>query len=323
MKNKLRRTFRGIFKITLVVLLMASATLVGGALWSIISKPTEPEHVDVINENRQTFSYSVNHYTLFDLEQFDFRFMLADIRIESNKPINLSLSSFKTSENLQLNSVTSYLDAIEEAGYNFENYPIVSDLMSSSTRIDALLFIPIVDDALETIDVNITLYPVETLSFDLNNPTNVGIIENLARNEPVHEEGELAAITFVRDTMIGPEQFYHMDESGVKINSSFTSQSQILGVKLTVKNLGSSELKMTKAFAVTKTGEFYIAVDSSYLIDGIDNLAEQSIETEMTGYLFFEALGRNLTTEDFASVNVYFQDASEETMIEIKLEEAQ
>lgn len=253
----------------------------------------------------------------------DFRFILADISIESNKTIDLTLSVFNTSEKVQLNDVKRYLSEIEQAGYNLENYPINTDLNASSTRVDTLLFIPILDESLEQLDLNITLYPIETLQFDLNHPSELGIIENLMSQEPIKEEGKSADIAFVRNAMIGAEQFYHLDASGIKINSDFTSQSQILGVKVSIKNLKEEDLKITKAYAVTKTGEYYIAVDNTYLIDGIDNIAEKSFQSEITGYLFFEALGQSLTTDDFASINIYLQDSSKEMMMELKLEGVQ
>lgn len=277
----------------------------------------------MVDDNKQTFEYTINRYTLFDLEDFDFRFVLANVRIESNKPINISLSAFKTSEGVQLNDIKDYISAIEQAGYNFENYPIVSELKTSSTILDALLFIPIKDESLETLNLDITLYPLKTLNLDLEHPTEVGIIENLMSQEPIKEEGKSADIAFVRNAMIGPEQFYHLDASGIKINSDFTSQSQILGVKVFIKNLKEEDLKITKAYAVTKTGEYYIAVDNTYLIDGIDNIAEKSFQSEITGYLFFEALGQSLTTDDFASINIYLQDSSKEMMMELKLEGVQ
>lgn len=311
MKHRKTRPSRNTFKIVAIMLLIASIVAASVVLWSYISKTGASDTEEPGNDTIQTFDYSINNYTLFDLDNFEFRFILADIHIESNKPITLSLSHFKTSEAIQLNSVQPYLSSIEQAGYNFGNYSVVSDLISQTTQLDALIFIPIIDDSLESIDLDITLHPVKTLSFDLKKPSNLGIIENLGVNEEIANPASEAEASFVSSTMVGPEQFYQLDANNERIPSSFTSQTQILGVKITVKNPGKNDIKITKAYAHTDTGESYLAIDSSYLIDGVNILAGKDIGTEGTGYLFFEVLGQTLAPENFSSFDLYFSSSSQ------------
>lgn len=313
MKRRLRRPFFDVLKIVTILLLIVSIVTAGVFLWNYISKPTNDDYINPDADKIQTFEYSVNNYTLFNLEQFNFEFILADIHITSNKAINLSLTNFRTSENIQLNSVNTYLQEIEQAGYNFGDYKVVFGLTSETTELDALIFIPIIDRTLDFIDLDITLNPLKTLSFDLKNPSSIGTLDNLGINEVNVNAEDVATVTFERDTMIGPEQFYQLDSSGNRVSSSFSSQSQIYGIKITIENLNADKFRITKAFIHTSSGETYLAVDNTYLIDGIDNLNNIYIETKSTGYLFFEVLGQNITVDNFESLELYFSNLDDTT----------
>lgn len=323
MKRKLRRPFLDVLKIVTILVLIASIVTLGVVFWNYISRPKTTDIEDTDQDKITTFDYSVNNYTLFDLEEFDFRFVLADIHIESNKTINLSLSNFKTSENIQLNSVNTYVSAIEQAGYNFGNYSVVFGLTSNTTELDALIFIPIIDDSLDFIDLDITLNPIKTLSFDLTNPSSTGSIANLGVNEVVVNAEDQAKVVFERDIMVGTEQFYQLDASGKRVPANFTSQSQVFAVKITISNLTSDKFRITDAYVYTNGGEQYLAVDKSYLIDGADNLNNLYIETENSGFLFFEVLGQSLTVEDFNYIELYFSNVSDGEPYKLSLTEVQ
>lgn len=323
MKRKLRRPFLDVLKIVTILVLIASIVTLGVVFWNYISRPKTTDIEDTDQDKITTFDYSVNNYTLFDLEEFDFRFVLADIHIESNKTINLSLSNFKTSENIQLNSVNTYVSAIEQAGYNFGNYSVVFGLTSNTTDLDALIFIPIIDDSLDFIDLDITLNPIKTLSFDLTNPSSTGSIANLGVNEVVVNAEDQAKVVFERDIMVGTEQFYQLDASGKRVPANFTSQSQVFAVKITILNLTSDKFRITDAYVYTNGGEQYLAVDKSYLIDGADNLNNLYIETENSGFLFFEVLGQSLTVEDFNYIELYFSNVSDGEPYKLSLTEVQ
>ncbi len=323
MKRRLRRPFFDALKIATILLLIASIVTLGVVFWNYISKPSETDYVNPDDDKIQTFDYSVNNYTLFDLEEFDFRFILADIHIESNKTINLSLSNFRTSENIQLNSVNTYIQAIEQAGYNFGNYSVVFGLTSTTVQLDALIFIPIIDDSLDYIDLDITLNPIKTLSFDLNNPSSTGTISNLGENEVNINAEDVAKVSFSNQLLVGTSQFYQLDENGLRISAPFSSQSRIYGVEITIKNLGSEPFRITQAYVHTKNSESFLVLSNTILVDGVDNINNVYIETESTGYLFFEVLGQDLTIDDFSSLDIYFSNLDLTTSYNLNLLEAQ
>lgn len=308
MKRRLRRPFSIGFTIASILLLIATVVTISVIFWNSITQPNTTDIEDPKDDNIQTFDYSVNSYTLFDLDEFEFRFILADIHIESNKPINISLSSFKTSETIQLNSINNYLNFIEQAGYNFGSYEVVFGLSSENQVLDATIFIPIIDSSLSFIDVDINLNPAKTLSFDLSNPNNMGTINDLGINETNINPEDVAVVSFNRDTMVEKEQFYQLDSNGNRIPAIFTSQSLIYGVSINIENQGTDKFRITNAFLHSTNGATYLAIDKSYLVDGVDNLNNLYIEKNETGFLFFEVLGQDLTTESFSSLDIYFSN---------------
>lgn len=322
MKQRIRQPFLSVFKIVMILLLIATIVTSSVLFWNFISAPKSFDDEVTDTKEIQSFDYSVNDYTLFDLEEFSFRFILANITVNSDRAINISLSNFRTSENIQLNSVNTYLNEIEQAGYNFGNYSVIFGLNSEASQIEATLFIPILDDSLDTIDLDITLNPNKTLSFDLNNPSGYGLLTDLGTNQVIVSPTNVAEITFLRELMVAPDQFYQLDSNGARIPANFSSQSQIYGVKIDIRNLGSEPFRITKAFITTRTNETYLAVDNNYIIDGVDNLNNSYIEIESSGYVFFEVLGVDFITEDFIRLDLYLSNLESDNPYQLDLLEA-
>ena len=303
--TKMKNTALNVIKTIFVLAVLSFMIVAGIFIWNLIVK--EPAIDDPIVDDptvQQTFEFTVNEFTLFEIEEFGFDFILADIHVKSNKPINISLSHFTTSENIQLNSVDQYLGRIEAAGYTFGDYELVFSLYSSNTEMDGLLFIPIVNTEITALDVNINLYPSSILSFDLNNPTNIGTKSYLGISETGLEPNTAANMTVLNKTTVSPTEFYQLDTNGNRVEASFTSQSQIVAIKIKIENKLSESFRITKA--LIKNGDsLFDSVDKTYLIDGGLNLINSLIDNPVEGYLFFEVLG-DVSLNDFTEVQVYF-----------------
>lgn len=305
MMKKIQNTFTKVLQGLLVVATLITMIALGIFLWNIISNNPNEEKPPIVDPSvKQTFAFEVKDFTLFEIEEFGFDFILANIHVESNKPINLSLSHFVTSEGVQLNSVDNYLSTIESLGYNFGDYKPVFSLSSTENTLDAMLFIPIKDKDLTSIDLNINIYPNHVLNFDLKNPTKTGAKENLGINLSNVDPSMIASIEILNKTMVSPTEFYQIDSNGNRIEANFTSQSEIVAIKVNVTSKISESFRIVNA-QIKNGGTIYDAVDKSFLIDGAVNLNNEYINGSATGYLFFEVLG-DVSLSAFTELHIYF-----------------
>ena len=304
MMKKTQKTITKVLQGLLVLATLITMIVLGIFLWNIISNtPNEEEPVIVDPSVKQTFDFSINEYTLFKIEEFGFDFILADIHIESNKPINLSLSHFTTSEEIQLNSVDNYLRIIENLGYNFGDFNPVFSLTSSENIMDATLFIPIKQTDLTSLDLKINIYPNHSLSFDLKNSVKYGYLEDLGVNIVNLDPSMVASMEVLNITSVSPTEFYQLDSNGNRVEANFTSQSQIVAIKVGITSKISEPFRITNA-QIKNGGSVYDAVDKSYLIDGATNLNNEYINDKAEGYLFFEVLG-DISIDEFTEIHIF------------------
>jgi len=308
--KKPQKTFVKILQGLLIFTTLVAMIVLGMFLWNLVStQPIDDDPVIVDPSVKQTFEFSINKFTMFEIEEFGFDFVLAEIHIESNKSINLSLSHFVTSEDVQLNNVENYLNIIESAGYTFGDNQLVFSLSTPETTLDALIFIPIINTDLTTLDLNINIYPNSVLTFDLQNPTLVGTKSDLGVSEQGIDPNMVADMVVTNKTEVNQEEFYQLDSNGNRVEANFTSQSQIVAIKVKITSKISEPFRITKAY-IKDGSTLYNAVDKTFLIDGVTNLNDAYINESTEGYLFFEILG-DATLESFIELQIYLSTTEE------------
>ena len=308
---------------TLFVLLVLSFMIVAGIfLWNLIVKDPLPDD-PIINDPtvQQTFEFSVNEFTLFEIEEFGFDFILADVHVKSNKPINVALSHFTTSENIQLNSVDQYLGRIEAAGYTFGDYKLVFSLYSATTEMDGLLFIPIVNTEATSLDVKINLYPSSSLSFDLSNPTKLGSKSDLGISETGLEPEQVSTITVDEVFTISKSHFYTMDANGDRIDAFFVSNSKIVGVNLTVINKTANPFRIQNAILISSDAKSFALIDPSYQVDGYELIMNKYLSDTSSGYVFYEVFDQNFDINTITEIRILLSSMDVEKLYTIKINE--
>jgi len=281
-------------------------SVVGVFTWNLLSKKPVIDDIEDPDDKVQTFEFQVDNYTYFNLDELSYDFILAEITINSNQKINLSLSHFVTQESISLNSVDNFLNELESLGWTLGRQDVVFSLSSESTQLSAAIFIPIQEQNLDDFLIKINLNPKSELIFDLTDVSKRGSKEMLGFTEQGLTPEQIADISVLFKSTVSPSDFYQLDANGQKIEASFTSQSQIIGIKVNIKNKLSEEFRITDARIKTKSGEFFDALNKNYLIEGVNNINNTYINGEMTGYLFFEVLGNDLTVDSFDILEVNF-----------------
>lgn len=303
--KKQRQRFSSVLKILLILLLISMISIVGVFTWNLLSKKPDIDDVEDPDDSIQTFEFEIEDYTYFKIEELSYDFILAEITVNSNKKINLSLSHFVTQESISLNSVDNFLNELEGLGWTLGRQDVVFNLSSDSTQLSAVVFIPIQERNLDKFLININLNPKSELNFDLTDVSKIGSKEMLGFTEQGLTPEQVAEIDVLFKSTVSPSDFYQLDANGQKIEASFTSQSQIIGIKLSIKNKLSEDFRITDARIKTKSGEFFDALNKNYLVEGVNNINNTYINGEMTGYLFFEVLGNDLTVDSFDIAEVY------------------
>lgn len=320
--TKMKNTALNVIKTIFVLAVLSFMIVAGIFIWNLIVK--EPAIDDPIVDGptvQQTFEFTVNEFTLFEIEEFGFDFILADIHVKSNKPINISLSHFTTSENIQLNSVDQYLGRIESAGYTFGDYELVFSLYSSNTEMDGLLFIPIVNTEITALDVNINLYPSSILSFDLNNPTNIGTKSYLGVSETGLEPEQVSEITVDKVFAVSKSHFYTLDANGDRSDAFFVSNSKIVGVGLTVINKTDNPFRIQNAILVSSDSKSFALIDPTYQVDGYELIMNKYLSETTSGYVFYEVFDQNFDINTITEIRILLSSMDVEKLYPIKINE--
>jgi hypothetical protein len=322
MMKKTQKTFIKVLQGLLVFATLVSMIVIGIFLWNLVSNtPNDDEPVIVDPTVKQTFDFSINNYTLFEIEEFGFDFILADIHVDSNKPINLSLSHFSTNEGVQLSSVNTYLNTIESKGYNFGDYDLAFALNSQTVEMDVLLFIPIINKDIDSIELLINLYPISSLIFDLNSPTSFGKLTDLVKIQQDLEPEEVSEIIVEDVFTISKSHFYILDENNVRSDAFFSSNSKIVGVKLTVINKTSNPFRIQNAILSSSDSNQFAIVDLNYIVDGYDLIMNEYLSNTTTGYIFYEIFDQNYDINNVTEINILLSSIDVEKLYNIKINE--
>lgn len=322
MMKKTQKTITKVLQGLLVLATLITMIVLGIFLWNLITnEPVEEEPPIVDPSVKQTFDFTINNFTLFEIEEFGFDFILADIHVESNKPINLSLSHFTTSEDIQLNGVDNYLNAIESAGYNFGDYNPVFSLNSDSIKSNFTIFIPIKDRDAKTLTITVSLNPASSIVFDLEKPNSIGLLSDLGRNQTNIEPEEISEISVDDVFILSKSHFYTLDENGDRQDAFFSSNSKIVGVKLTVKNKSDNPFRIQNAILSSKDSNSFAIVDSSYLVEGYNLIMNEYLTGTMSGYIFYEIFDQNYEINNVKQISILLSSIDVEKLYEITINE--
>lgn len=320
--RKSQTTIKKLLQSLLILATIITMVALGIFLWNLVSDTPKEEEPPIVDPSvKQTFNFEVKDFTLFKIEEFEFNFLLANIQIDSNKPINLSLSHFTTSEGIQLNSVDNYLNAIESAGYNFGEYNPVFSLNSNVNKSDFMVFIPILDKSQQSLSINVNLYPASTILFDLTKPNSNGTISNLGKNEQDLEPEEISEITVDDVFIISKSHFYTIDENGDRQDAFFSSNSRIIGVKLTVKNKSNNPFRIQNAILISKDDNSFAILNPNYNIDGYDLIMNAYLTDTMSGFIFYEIFDQNYDIKNIKEISILLSSIDVEKLYNITINE--
>ena len=249
------------------------------------------EKPDETNEEEQV-QVDLVDYTVYDLDQVDFRFIIAKVRVKANDATNISLSHFKTSEGLVLSETSAYVNQLEKSSLYLGKKNVWFELISSQTNYLARIFIPVKDNTLSSISLESDLKNSHVMKFDLENP-----------------KGTAEELGYVADDIISDGKTYQMKVSNAyRISDEFTrtyesgyteayllpSSAEVHGFYVEAVSLWGDAVEIESAYyQVHGSSEKFEALNGQFTTQKYDNIVNSSITDKDAGYTvdeFIEAV---------------------------------
>ena len=225
----------------------------------------------------------VDYYT-FDLEDVDFNFIIATIRVKSNMSTNIGLEHFKTSEDILLSDYASYISILENKGYFLGKQNVFFELVSNELEYYVNIFIPVKDKALNNVSLTIDFGNNKVMNFDMNK-----------------KNGNKDMLTYVSDDVISDGKTYQLKvSSAYEITGEQMYQNgneYLLPSTVGVYVFNVEAVSLWKDEIVIESAT-YVCDDSTEVFEALsgdissmkhDNIIGKKITESQKGTLFFVA----------------------------------
>ena len=303
MAKKKKGSFKTIV-LTLVVLMLLG--LIGYIAFFSITSPKNdltdlPEDTEVMlpdsgnqikpEETKEEDEIQVDlvEYTVYDLEQVDFRFIIAKVRVKANDATNISLDHFTTSEGIDLGHVQDYVGKLEKNSLFLGKKNVWFELISSQTNYLANIFIPVKDRSLSSISLSSDFKNSHIMKFDLSNPE--GTSEELGyKAEDIISDGRTYQMKVSSAYRISDE-ITRTYESGYSEPYLLPSTAEIHAFYVETVSLWGDSVEIESAsYQVQGSNEKFEALNGQFSTVKYQNIINTSIVDKQSGYIFFVSL---------------------------------
>lgn len=277
-------------RIILVLVILIALVISGGIFMITATKKAEkqpelmkPNQEKPIVSKEETVQVDWMDYTVYEVKEVDFRFIIAKIKVKSTTSIHLPLSNFITSENIQLDAVERYVAQLEKNNLYLGKQNVWFSIISTDTTCEASIFIPVIDKNLTEISVTNRLNN-EKKSFSLKNPK--GTSENLwYKANDVVSDGKTFQMVVSQAVNCTGDPF---EQNGSEMN--FPSTVQVYSMRIKVVSLWGDSIIIDEAsYIPDEKGEVMMALDNSIQSLKFKNIIGVTIKEEDVGDLFFIA----------------------------------
>lgn len=253
---------------------------------SDVGNQTKPD----ITENKDALQVDLVEYTVYNLADVDFQFVIARMRVKADSAINVDLSNFKTSESIALNDVDSYVKKLEEKALFLGKQNVWFEIVSKESSIISNIFIPVKDK--KASEVKLTVDFGESKEFTFNLKSAKGTTEMLSyKSDDVITDGKSYQMRVSNTYRIDGEKITRSYASGYSEEYLYPSTAQIHAFNVEAVSLWGEELVIEKAYyTVNSTGETFEAFNEQFSTTKYENLLNKPITDKSSGVVFFETL---------------------------------
>ena len=251
-------------------------------------KPHQTEKPDV---NKEGVNVDLIDYDVYELEEVNFNFIIASIRIQSDKAgINLDLKNFVTSDNIFLNDVNYYVKELEKNNMYLAKENVWFDLVSNDSEYFVNIFIPYDNKKQERLEVLVDIDDNEPLVFKLNDKITTN--ENLYYEaEDIISDGKTYQMTLSKAFEITGDQITRTYEDGYKEDFLYPSTAEVYAFNVKAVSLFGESVEIESAiYTVNETNDEFEAFNSQFVSMKYDNIIGKTVKQEDEGVLLFMTL---------------------------------
>lgn len=272
---------------TLVILLFAGLSF---GVYTLLNPDEDPDDDPIIDPKDPVITASFEGYTVYKLDEVSFPFVIARITFASDSAMDFGIDQLVTSEQLSLAQTQVYQDELLSKGL-FLSYQMVEfELPKNKQTFTVNLFIPVKNP--DTEKITLTTKFKSTISLDIDLTFAQGVKEMLGyveKDPDIITDNESYKIKVLGIVDLTNTSIMQKLSDGEVEQATFSSRTQIIGVKMLVEPLGGkaiilndSRLKLTDGTVIAT------ALDSSYFIDGFINTIGYQFLTTEESYLIFD-----------------------------------
>jgi hypothetical protein len=289
MMKKTQKTITKVLQGLLVLATLITMIVLGIFLWNLITNEPVEEEPPIVSKD-ETYEMSVVDYEYFKFDDLDFNVLIAKIKVQSKFEYSIPLSKLKTSENIYLNDIDSFLKALQDSNYKPSDTGLVFSLDAKVNELEKefTLFIPIRSKNINNLEVSSLVKPYSKLSFDLTDTNKWGDTQKLVIEEDTELASENISAEYILMDYYFQSNFYTMSEGNKETTVDFPTNTKVLGVKLILSNKSSTmQYKISKAKILYSDNQEVDTLDPEILLMYEVNLLTQTITESVEGVLFF------------------------------------
>lgn len=231
---------------------------------------------------------SVSGYTVYQLDDIDFRFIIAKVHVKSDSALNLSLDHFKTSEGITLDQVSDYVTQLESHFYYLGRQNVWFSIISQNSETDTNLFIPVKDSTLTSLTVSTDFGNNADMTFNLNDPKGSSS-DLLYQADDVITDGKSYEMTVSEAFDITGSYLYQTVDNEQQ-EFLLPSTTKVYAFHVQAVSLWGDSVTLESAQYVPEgSSETFDALDASIRSEKFDNILGKTISDKDSGYLFFYA----------------------------------
>ena len=223
----------------------------------------------------------------YRLDELDFQFAIARVRVKAEEPIHITLDHFVSSEGIVLDQIDDYLNELDSRGLYVGKQNVSFELISTETSYVASLFIPVRNKLAEEVTVDIDFGKDQQLKLDLSHPEGTKEMLGYVADDVI-SDGKTFQMQVGSAFRIAPEEMYRQFEDGKVETAGLPSTSEVTLFRLDAVSLWGDEVEIEKAIYITdQTGQEFEALPSGFYSEKYKNIIGKSIREKESGVLFF------------------------------------